>query len=111
MKIWPKQWELYRKQLEAMGFNSYAEYLASDRWAATRQRYKASGKPWVCWVCGCTTRLQLHHQAYSHLGVERLSDLVVLCRPHHGEVHDYLDRFNLSVAFTPEALHAIKNCF
>lgn len=111
MRIYPKQWERYQKRLATMGLRTYKEYLESDYWAATKERYRKSSRPWKCWVCGCTAKLQLHHRSYYYIGAEPLSDLVVLCDTHHKQVHDYLDTHNLSAVFTPEALQAIKSAF
>lgn len=107
-RIYPKQWERYQKRLASMGLRNYRDYLVSKWWSDTKKRYRDSSLPWECWVCGTKERLQLHHRSYFHIGVEPLSDLVVLCSDHHKEVHAYLDEHGLSAVFTPEALQSIK---
>lgn len=67
-----------------MGYDSY---LLSARWARVRDRYRASGRPLTCFVCGADTNLSLHHRSYKHLGFEEIDDLVVLCDQHHRHVH------------------------
>lgn len=64
----------------------YHRYLRSKAWRKTRQRYRESGLPQECAVCG-DPRYELHHLTYRRLGRERLSDLQPLCRLHHCGVH------------------------
>ncbi len=66
--------------------NEYRVYLASPHWAELRARYRRSGRPQVCVVCGCPW-VQLHHGSYARVGRERLRDLVPLCDEHHEEAH------------------------
>lgn len=40
-----------------------------------------------CEACGSRFRIDVHHLTYKRLGRERLSDLMVLCRKHHDQVH------------------------
>jgi hypothetical protein len=65
---------------------SYAAYLRSDHWRDVKKRYRASAMPQACVVCG-EARVDLHHRTYERLGHEELTDLVPLCRQHHGEAH------------------------
>lgn len=64
----------------------YQRYLRSRAWRATRKRYRESGRPQVCAVCG-NPRYELHHLTYARLGRERLDDLQPLCRRHHIAAH------------------------
>lgn len=52
--------------------------------AYTLNRYKKI----KCNKCGTKENLQFHHWIY-RLPVEE-NDFVVLCKKHHGEIHDYL---------------------
>ena len=73
---------------------SYFEYLCSDEWHLTRERFRASGLHQTCLVC-FDPNVDLHHRTYSRLGDERLDDLVALCRRHHEEIHsEGLDLWN-----------------
>lgn len=65
---------------------AYAEYLRSTHWVNKRAEYRASDMPQACVVCGAK-RVDLHHRTYDRIGAERLTDLVPLCREHHGEAH------------------------
>lgn len=66
----------------------YAAYLRSDHWRDVRKRFWRSQYPKVCCVCHAADRpLDLHHKSYERLGRERLSDLALLCRRCHREVH------------------------
>lgn len=64
----------------------YGAYIASDRWAARRERYFAS-HPRKCAVCGSKASLELHHLSYERLGRERDDDLAPLCHRCHAAVH------------------------
>jgi hypothetical protein len=79
--------------LKRLGLRSYRQYLFSDDWAATRERYQSSGRLQVCAVCH-DPNVDLHHRTYQRLGQENLTDLVPLCRLHHNTLHDQgLDMF------------------
>ncbi|NNN10178.1 MAG: hypothetical protein HKL85_13430 [Acidimicrobiaceae bacterium] len=69
------------------------EWIARrDRWIE-EYREQSGGAP-VCAVCGDEWTLagDLHHRTYMHLGDERVSELVPLCRAHHVKVHEALER-------------------
>lgn len=72
--------------LPRLGFQRYAEYLASPHWRDVKRRYRASNRPQRC-VCGAAGS-QLHHLTYQRLGAERLTDLELLCEVCHRRVHD-----------------------
>ncbi len=65
---------------------TYKEYLQSDHWKRTKERYYAVRKR-ECWVCGTDRQIDLHHKTYDNIGRERIPDLVPLCRLHHGQFH------------------------
>jgi hypothetical protein len=73
-------WELNNKM-------SYAEYLLTPEWKAT----KAAALSWAryrCQLCNENGQeLHVHHRVYIRRGCERLEDLLVLCGPHHAQVH------------------------
>lgn len=69
----------------------YAAYIRSDHWLAVKKRYRASKLPQTCLACGGTP-VDLHHRTYNRLGQEWLTDLVPLCREHHNQVHNRLNR-------------------
>jgi hypothetical protein len=72
------------RRLAALGYDTYAEYLASDWWRARRLLVGQA----VGWRCACGARAtQVHHLTYRRLGRERDSDLVALCAGCHAEIH------------------------
>lgn len=78
----------FHRRLRDLGYDSYADYLRSEHWAATKARYAASALPKGCWVCGhCPA--DLHHRTYARLGREHLPDLLPLCRKHHQQTHEH----------------------
>lgn len=62
------------------------EYLHSKHWRKTRNRALAKAN-FMCKQCGATQRLQVHHLTYAHLGQELDSDLIVLCKNCHRNLH------------------------
>ena len=66
--------------------NNYHSYLKSYKW-----KYKRKGKLRFqrrCEFCGTTKNLQIHHKNYNNIFQERNSDLKVLCKRCHKEVHN-----------------------
>lgn len=65
----------------------YQEYLASEGWAAIRQKViRRCGN--LCEGCGDQPVEHVHHMTYAHLGHEFLFELLGLCRDCHDRVHD-----------------------
>lgn len=63
-------------------------YLRSPHWLNFRKIALAAAG-WKCEAEGCKNRriLDVHHLSYEHLGNEQLSDVTVLCRWHHNQIH------------------------
>jgi hypothetical protein len=78
-------------------------YSLPENWAETRQRYRDSGRPHQCFVCG-SAEIQLHHKTYDRIGAEALDDLVPLCDRHHVEVEQMLAQPGVSRANAHEVL-------
>lgn len=78
----------FNEKFGRLGFSSYGAYLKSSHWRKFRERYAASGLPLCCVGCG-SSKYQLHHQTYEHLGEERLSDVIPLCRECHERVYQH----------------------
>lgn len=80
-----------------MNHKYYLDYINSPEWHSVRERYFASSLPQVCWCCDKPREsgYHLHHKTYLRLGREYLSDLVLLCKLHHDQLHDYLDKTHL----------------
>lgn len=68
----------------------YREYIWSPAWTEVKRRYRTSGLPQDCYICGAD-RVDLHHKTYKRLGRERLTDLLPLCREHHSAAHRLLN--------------------
>lgn len=79
----------FRQALYGMGFASYREYLASAHWADVRRRFWASKLPKHCSGCQSTVGLVLHHRTYKRIGTERLTDLILVCRDCHRDIHKF----------------------
>lgn len=71
-------------RIRELGFERYADYLASPHWEDVRQRFYAVN-PRQC-ACG-SKAVALHHRTYERLGAERLEDLEAVCRKCHRDRH------------------------
>ncbi len=98
-----KQFTLLRKRLQLMGLNSYEEYLASEVWKQTRERYRVRRFRGYCESCGQSIAdFQLHHMSYARIPFETLRDFVALCGFCHRDIHDLCRRnadLSLKTAF------------
>lgn len=66
---------------------TYRAYIASRQWKE-RKRKLLEKRGHYCQDCGSFTRNpQVHHLNYERLGVERESDLLILCRRCHKDEH------------------------
>jgi 5-methylcytosine-specific restriction endonuclease McrA len=94
------------RRIHALGFATYADYLASEHWQTTRRRFISSGI-WKGKCHGCRRLLEnpeIHHRTYARIGHERLDDLNGLCRDCHIAAHDFEKRgLNLK-----SATHRVK---
>lgn len=72
-------------RLRLLGYQKYADYLASEHWQHVKQRYRESDRPQKC-SCGARAT-DLHHLTYVRLGREKLADLEALCRDCHRKRH------------------------
>jgi hypothetical protein len=97
----------FSKQLAALGFGTYSEYLASPHWKHFRARYKKAGLPLACAVCGASS-ICLHHHTYVRLGQETLEDVTPLCRSCHTDVHITLKAGPKFVEFTFWAIEVLQ---
>lgn len=80
-------WER-RKEVAYLRNMLYSAYLLTDHWQRTRwQKLEEAGHLCQQPGCGATRGLEVHHLTYERRGEERMTDLQVLCRRHHQEVH------------------------
>lgn len=64
----------------------YYAYMHSAAWYAKRKRALLRAQ-YRCQKCRSPKRLDVHHLTYERLGHEWDTDLVVLCRKCHDQVH------------------------
>lgn len=64
----------------------YQSYLKSDHWRELRQA-KLLEQDFRCEKCKRKSCLEVHHKHYDTVGMEKLSDLAVLCADHHESEH------------------------
>jgi 5-methylcytosine-specific restriction endonuclease McrA len=67
----------------------YYDYLLTPHWDYIR-RAKLREASNRCELCFSKERLNVHHKTYERLGMEKLSDLIVLCHECHTKVHEKL---------------------
>ncbi len=66
----------------------YNQYLNSDLWKAIRSE-ALENADYTCQCCGSVSDLQVHHLTYENCpGMEKQSDLIVLCR----DCHEWIER-------------------
>ena len=103
----------WRQRLKADGYpidGLLRLYINSPYWWMTREAYKKSELPQRCLICN-SIKYQLHHTIYNRLGREHLWTLRPLCANHHKALHQTLNRYNIPLAQTDEALSIIANNF
>jgi 5-methylcytosine-specific restriction endonuclease McrA len=78
-----------KPRLGALPSTKYRLYIQSDAWRAKRELYFASNLPQFCWGCDVPKKsgFHMHHKTYKNLGVEKLTDLILLCPDCHQTVH------------------------
>ena len=64
----------------------YENYIHSSKWRRRRARALMLGN-YQCAKCGAKRNLHVHHLSYEHFTKELDSELQVLCRKCHQEVH------------------------
>lgn len=81
----PKHHQLdYRARL--IGFASYSDYLSSPHWSRVKRWiHKRDGDK--CTVCNGKNSLLVHHREYKNIGKERGSELTLVCKACHTEIH------------------------
>ena len=67
----------------------YSTYLQSAEWRKKRKQILIF---WghKCALCSSKTGVEVHHNNYTRLGHELMSDLIPLCETCHERHHDYL---------------------
>jgi hypothetical protein len=77
-----------------MAYEFYKQYMQSDEWKKKRRLIYI--RDVYCKACNSGSNLGVHHKTYKRLGEEKLSDLVLLCKPCHFKCHDLFkaDRSN-----------------
>ncbi len=97
---------VYVERLAELRAMPYQEYLRTPEWKRTR-----TAALW-CAAYSCsldathTRGLEVHHRTYEHLGVERVSDLIVLCHDCHRLYHSEYGRPRRANSTAPPRLRA-----
>jgi hypothetical protein len=87
-------WQL-EQRVRRFGFEGYGDYLGSSAWYRLKGRYRKSGLPQDCFLCGADEEIDLHHRTYERICEEDLADLVPLCAPCHRLAHELVRRGDL----------------
>jgi len=83
--------DIYKYGWEALGFNSYNNFLLSEFWEKKREIILQE-KGRRCETCGSKSNLQVHHLNYLNLGNESKDDVMVLCKKCHKEINKKRDK-------------------
>lgn len=67
--------------------DGYDKYLEHDYWHNIRIR-KLKEADFKCQLCGNKDKLNVHHNNYNNLFMEKANDLIVLCESCHKKFHD-----------------------
>lgn len=66
---------------------NYREYLSSEHWRKISTLAKGLANH-RCQMCGKVGEIHTHHKTYERLCMERLSDLIVVCKLCHKKSHN-----------------------
>jgi len=82
------KWPYIEYRINELREMLYKEYLETGEWQNARKRaLKAAG--YKCQLCGAeNTELDVHHNNYDRLGLERPDDIIVLCKACHAKQHN-----------------------
>jgi hypothetical protein len=72
---------------EIMNQMTHKKYMRSEMWRRKREKFLNHRKSRCCEMCGSKDANQVHHRTYQRLLVEKMSDLVLLCRECHDKFH------------------------
>ena len=86
---------------------SYDTYMKSDMWYRKREQFLENKKDRCCEVCGKENANQVHHRTYQRLRLEKMSDLLLLCRECHEKFHAVIPAKKMSKA---RSSHGRNNC-
>ena len=108
MKKIVQEYYTRNKQITENGFYNYQEFLKSDLWQKTREKFHKFSKGkhpeiWSkCHCCGTTEKKLIpHHLIYSspNFKMIHLSHIVPVCDDCHQFIHDYHNKHrNITIA-------------
>jgi len=81
--------DTYTAGNQYMSAKEKREYLKSSKWKTLRDLMYILHDS-KCECCGNSESLEVHHNTYERLGSEDLSDLNLVCRGCHQDIHDRL---------------------
>tara|TARA_Y100000310_G_scaffold1864_1_gene2356 strand:- start:3811 stop:4311 length:501 start_codon:yes stop_codon:yes gene_type:complete len=77
---------------------NYHKYIDSEEWRSKRTEFMNSmPRRSMCFICGTSSYLHVHHMTYRNLGSEIFNDLLTLCRNHHRELHKFADKKKIDI--------------
>lgn len=79
------------KPVEKKFSDFYLQHLASEKWAAFRDRI-IEDRGAKCERCGLRGSVQVHHKTYRRLGNEKPEDVSLYCKPCHAFIHEVKDK-------------------
>ena len=89
---------------------NYKAYLQGEHWKLMR-RLRLEVDNEQCAVCGSKNYLNVHHKTYERIGVEKLADLITLCRECHAKYHNKLESGNFNIKKIVPNYHQNKKEF
>lgn len=111
-----------KRKFKSLSFKDYAEYIHSAIWKNFKTKFMSHSKRVktmtkkygrvVCESCHSADFINLHHRTYTRIGVERMGDVVILCRNCHSAVHKYHkdhSKQNIFMATKNALLLSLKN--
>ena len=69
---------------------NYKQYLKSYHWRVVRKQALEYAEH-KCQLCNTTKKLNVHHNNYQNVWMEKPRDLIVLCNRCHKQFHKMLD--------------------
>lgn len=103
-----KRLKIYnKKKQKSIPIRGYYAYMRSAEWHAKRvEAITFYGN--ACLVCKTDKRLHVHHKTYVRLGMEKMSDLAVLCVDCHRRLHAEHSAFIIGKPREPTSVSLLR---
>ena len=96
---------------EIMDQMTHKKYMRSKMWERKRQQFLDSKKSTCCEICGAKGSNQVHHRTYQRLLIEKMSDLVLLCRECHDDFHKVVPTKKMSKSHSYDGAGHCTLCY